>query len=84
MSSASIPLQSFRPAVADLARRYRDGNLSYSDFLRLLPRGADRQDDAVAALVEEVVTGAAGGEAEREEHQRRLGELIARLEASPA
>jgi hypothetical protein len=84
MTSASPSAQSIRPAVAELAQRYRDGQLAYSDFLRLLPRGADRQDEAVAGLVDEVVTGAQSGGAEREEHLRRIAEWIARLEGAPA
>lgn len=84
MTSASPSAQSIRPAVAELAQRYREGRLAYSDFLRLLPRGADRQDEAVAGLVEEVVTGSQSGGAEREEHLRRVGEWITRLEAAPA
>jgi hypothetical protein len=82
MTSASPSAHSIRPAVAELAQRYREGQLAYFDFLRLLPRGADRHDEAVAGLVEEVVTGAQAGGAEREEHLRRVAEWIARLEGA--
>lgn len=80
MSTPSPPARPLRPAVAEIAQRYRDGHLTYAEFLRLLPRDADRQDDAVAELLDAIVAGSPPSAAEREEHLRLLDELIGRLE----
>ena len=88
MASTSPPVRSVRPAVADLARRYRAGELAYEQFLRLLPRGADRQDDEIAELLDLIVHEPRhGGQcgASDEESGRiagRMDELIAKLAAA--
>ncbi len=88
MASTSPPVQSVRPAVADLARRYRAGELAYEQFLRLLPRGADRQDDEIAELLDLIVHEPKRGGlcgASDEECGRiagRMDELIAKLAAA--
>jgi hypothetical protein len=88
MASASPPVRSIRPAVAELARRYRAGELAYEQFLRLLPRGADRQDEEIAELLDLIVHEPKRGGpcgASDEEYGRiagRMEELIAQLAAT--
>lgn len=55
MADPYSPAPSLRHAVAELAQSYRAGSLPYEQFLRQLPRGADREDQAIAALLDLIV-----------------------------
>lgn len=76
-----------RRTVAELARRYRTGNLPYEQFLRQLPRHADREDATIAALLDLIVeassrTGQASEDAT--ELWRSIDQQIGELLGEPA
>lgn len=55
MSDPNSPLPLLRRTVAELAKRYRGGELPYEQFLRQLPRYADREDSSIATLLDLIV-----------------------------
>ena len=70
-----------RAAFADLARRYRSGSLPYEQFLRQLPRNADRDDEAIAELLDLIVE-ASTRQGRADEHETELWRNIdLRIEA---
>jgi hypothetical protein len=55
MPDPHTPAPPLRRTVANLARCYRAGSLPYEQFLRQLPRNADREDPAIADLLDLIV-----------------------------
>lgn len=79
--------QPLRINVAELARRYRSGSLAYEQFLRQLPRNADREDPAIAALLDLIVEASSRtGQASEDESElwRMIDQQIGDLLGQPA
>jgi len=79
--------RTLRRTVAELAQSYREGRLPYEQFLRLLPGNADREDAAIAALLDLIVEASSRtGQASEDESElwRLIDQQIGELTGQPA